>query len=158
MIRTSNYTNLTASITGRGKRGLFALGEVAQKKLYTAEHIPSSSGEWGLFFTLLSLAHAAAGIPPSLPGMPHSATIRVSRHCTTGTAQTDHRCGSWATSASGSLRSCSLQMGMKRIYNHPLCPEMRASLNGEQLNGLSKRCTRNRIYQGSACILPRGLS
>ena len=98
MIRTSKYTNLTASITGRGKRGLFALGEVAQKKLYTAEHIPSSSGEWGLFFTLLSLAHAAAGIPPNFPRMAHSVVFRIGHHHTTGDLQSAHRLESWAAS------------------------------------------------------------
>ena len=72
MIRTSNYTNLTASITGRGKRGLFALGEVAQKRLY-AEHVPSSTGELGSIFSLLSLALAAVGVPSNFPRMSHSA-------------------------------------------------------------------------------------
>ena len=105
MIFTSKYISLTAPTTGRVKRGFFTLGEAAQKKLYAVEYVPSLPREWGLFFTLLSLAHAAAGIPPSLPGMPHSATIRVSRHCTTGDFQTPQRSPAWATSASGSLRS-----------------------------------------------------
>jgi hypothetical protein len=76
MIFTSKYTNLTAPTAGRGKRGFFALGEAAQKKLYTAEYVPSSAGEPGLIFSLLSLPHAAVGIPPSLPGMAHSGTVR----------------------------------------------------------------------------------
>ena len=104
MIRTSNYTNLTASITGRGKRGLFALGEAAQKKLYTAEHVPSSAGEWGLIFTLLPLALAAGGILPSLPGMAHSATVRAGHHHPTGNCKPSHRQGVWTTSTSGSVR------------------------------------------------------
>ena len=99
MIRTSKYTNLTASITGRGKRGLFALGEVAQKKLYTPEHIPSATREPGPFFTLLPLPHAAVGIPPSLPGIAHSATVCASHHYPTGDFQTSLRRATSATSA-----------------------------------------------------------
>ena len=105
MIFTSKYISLTAPTTGRVKRGFFTLGEAAQKKLYAVEYVPSLPREWGLFFTLLSLAHAAAGIPPSLPGMPHSATIRVSRHCTTGDFQTPQRSPAWATSVGGSIRA-----------------------------------------------------
>ena len=110
MIRTSNYTSLTASITGRGKRGLFALGEVAQKKLYTAEHIPSSPGEWGLIFALLPLPHAGVEIPPSLPGMAHSATVRASRHGTTGNCKTAHRRLPWTASVRCLLRRDGIKM------------------------------------------------
>jgi hypothetical protein len=108
MIRTSNYTNLTASITGRGKRGLFALGEVAQKKLYTAEYVPSSAGEPGLIFTLLPLPLAAAGFPLSLPGMAHSATVgsgiidpRVASKCHTE-RQSGQLCGAASDRRPGS--------------------------------------------------------
>jgi hypothetical protein len=110
MIRTSNYTNLTASITGRGKRGLFALGEVAQKKLYTAEHIPSSPGERGLIFPLLPLPHAAVGIPPNFSRMAHSAAFRIGHHHTTGNQQASDRRPTWAASACGSLRRDGIKM------------------------------------------------
>jgi hypothetical protein len=96
MIFTSKYTNLTAPTAGRGKRGFFALGEAAQKKLYTAEHVPSSPGEPGLFFPLLPLPHAAAGIPPSLPGVAHSAEVGGGHHCTIDTSQISHRVAVWA--------------------------------------------------------------
>ena len=104
MIFTSKYTNLTAPTAGRGKRGFFALGEAAQKKLYTAEYVPSSAGEPGLIFSLLSLPHAAVGIPPSLPGMAHSGTVRAGHHHPTGNCKTAHRRPPWATSAGSSLR------------------------------------------------------
>ena len=101
MIFTLNI-NLTAPTAGRGKRGFFAPGEAAQKKLYTAEHVPSSPGELGLFFPLLPLAHALVGIPPNFPEMAHSAAFRSGHHRTTGNSQTTHRRAPWATSA-GSL-------------------------------------------------------
>jgi hypothetical protein len=126
MLITSNYTNLPASITGRGKRGLFALGEVAQKKLYTAEHIPSSPGEWGLIFALLPLPHAGAEIPPSLPGMAHSATVRASRHLTTGSAQRPHRATAWTPSARDLLHS-----GDENIQEFQVWPHWPAKYQGE---------------------------
>ena len=104
MIFTSKYTNLTAPTAGRGKRGFFALGEAAQKKLYTAEHIPSSPGEWGLIFALLPLPHAGVEIPPSLPGMAHGATARSGHHHPTGNCKISSRSATWATSACSSPR------------------------------------------------------
>ena len=104
MIFTSKYISLTAPTTGRVKRGFFTLGEAAQKKLYAVEYVPSLPGEWGLFFTLLSLAHAAVGIAPICPEMGHSATVCSGHHCTIDTAQISHRVAVWAASASGSLR------------------------------------------------------
>jgi hypothetical protein len=95
--------NLTSSITKSGKSGFFAEGEAAQKKLYTAEHIPSSAGEPGLIFSLLPLPHAAVGIPPSLPGIAHSATVCASRHHPTGDCKMSRRLTTWATSACSSL-------------------------------------------------------
>ena len=109
MIFTSEYTNLTAPTAGSGKSGFFTLGVAAQKKLYTAEHVPSSPVEWGLIFTLLPLPHAAAGILPSLPETGHRAAGNSGHHRTTGTAQTAHRRPTWATSASGSIRAGGLQ-------------------------------------------------
>ena len=75
MIFTSEYTNLTASTAGSGKSGFSAPGVAAQEKLYAVEHVPSSPGGPGPVFSLLSLALAADGIAPSLPGMAHSATV-----------------------------------------------------------------------------------
>jgi hypothetical protein len=103
MIFTSRHINISAPTAGRVKSGFFAGGEAAQEKLYTAEYVPSSAGEPGLFFTLLSLHHAGVEIPPSLPGMAHGATVRASRHCTTGNCKTAHRRLPWATSARMSL-------------------------------------------------------
>ena len=75
MIGTSVSICLPAPIAGIGKNGFFAEGEAAQEKLYAVEHVPSSPGGPGPVFSLLSLAHAADGIAPSLPGMAHSATV-----------------------------------------------------------------------------------
>jgi hypothetical protein len=115
MIFTSKYTNLTAPTAGRGKRGFFALGEAAQKKLYTAEYVPSSAGEWGLIFALLPLPHAPVGIPPNFSRMAHSATGCSGHHRTTGSVQTPQTRAARATSASGSLRPHGLQMGNNRM-------------------------------------------
>ena len=126
MIRTSNYTNLTASITGRGKRGLFALGEVAQKKLYTAEYVPSSAGEPGLIFTLLPLPLAAAGFPLSLPGMAHSATVGGGHHRHTGNCKPSHRHVTWAISACSTRspvrpQSQNLMKPLRKVNYGPQC-------------------------------------
>jgi hypothetical protein len=105
MIGTSVSICLPAPIAGIGKNGFFAPGAAAKKKLYTAEYAPSSAGERGLIFALLPLPHAGAEISPSFHGTAHGATIRVSRHCTTGDFQTPQRSPAWATSASGSIRA-----------------------------------------------------
>ena len=101
MIFTLNI-NLTAQTAGRGKRGFFAPGEAAQKKLYTAEHVPSSAGAGALIFTLLPLAYAAAEIPLNFSRMADSAAFRSGHHRSAGSVQTTHRRAPWATSA-GSL-------------------------------------------------------
>jgi hypothetical protein len=93
---TSIHITSAVSPDGSVKSGFFALGEVAQKKLYTAEHIPSSPGEWGLIFALLPLPHAGVEIPPSLPGMAHGATIHASHHCSTGNCKMSRRLTTWA--------------------------------------------------------------
>ena len=100
---------ISAPTAGSVKSGFLAPGEAAQKKLYTAEHVPSATREWGLIFTLLPLPHAAAGILPSLPETGHRAAGNSGHHRTTGTAQTAHRRPTWATSASGSIRAGGLQ-------------------------------------------------
>ena len=87
---------ISAPTAGSVKSGFLAPGEAAQKKLYTAEHVPSATREWGLIFTLLPLPHAAAEIPPNLPGMAHSATVGGGHHCTIDTAQISHRVAVWA--------------------------------------------------------------
>ncbi|MEK6194525.1 MAG: hypothetical protein N2F24_09920 [Deltaproteobacteria bacterium] len=76
MMGTSVSICLPAPIAGSGKSGFSALGVAAQEKLYAVEHVPSSPGGPGPVFSLLSLAHAAVGILPSLPEMAHSATVR----------------------------------------------------------------------------------
>lgn len=87
----------------RVKSGFFALGEAAQKKLGMDGHVPSSPGEGALIFALLSLPHAGAEIPTNCREMAHSATVRVSHHCTAGNCKTAHRRLPWATSARMSL-------------------------------------------------------
>jgi len=109
MIGTSKNINFNASAFKSDESGFFARGEAAQEKLYTVEYVPSSPGEWGLFFALLSLPHAAAGILPNCPEMAHSATVRVSHHRTTGNCKTAHRSAVWAPLASGSLRAAGPQ-------------------------------------------------
>ena len=104
MIFTSKHITRFAPAFKSDESGFFARGEAAQKKLYTAEYVPSSPGEWGLIFSLLPLAHAAVGIPPSLPGMAHSATVRAGHHHPTGNCKPSHRQGVWTTSTSGSVR------------------------------------------------------
>ena len=108
MIGTSVSICLPAPIAGIGKNGFFAPGEVAQKKLYTVEYVPSSPGEPGLIFTLLPLALAAGGILPSLPGMAHSATVgsgiidpRVASKCHTE-RQSGQLCGAASDRRPGS--------------------------------------------------------
>jgi len=122
MIFTSKYISLTAPTAGRGESGLFASGKAAQKKLYTAEHIPSSPGEGALFFPLLPLPHAAAEIPSNLPGMAHSATVGGGHHCPIGNCKISSRSAPWASSTRSSLRPGGSQMGnlMKpyRKVNH----------------------------------------
>ena len=104
MIEISQHITYAMFPDVSGESGFLAEGEAAPKKLYTAEHIPSSPGEGALFFPLLSLPHAAAGIPSICREMAHSATVHAGHHCTTGTAQTLHRRATWATSACSSLR------------------------------------------------------
>jgi hypothetical protein len=110
MIFTSRHINISAPTAGRVKSGFFAGGEAAQEKLYTAEYVPSSAGEPGLFFTLLPLPHAGVEIPPSLPGMAHSATVCASRHHPTGDCKMSRRLTTWATSTSGSVRPDGFKM------------------------------------------------
>lgn len=117
MIIASKHINLTAPTAGRGKRGFFAPGEAGQKKLYRAEHVSSWPGEPGLIFTLLSLAHAAAEIPPIFPGTGHSATVRSGHHRTTGNCKTTHRRATWAPSE----RNCTARA---RLGNSSECMEI----------------------------------
>jgi hypothetical protein len=98
MLITSKYISLTVPTAGRGKRGFFALGEAAQKKLYRAEYVPSRPGPGALFFPLLSLPHAPVGIPPNCREMPHSATVCSGHHRTTGNSQSSLRQATCATS------------------------------------------------------------
>ena len=146
MIGTSVSICLPAPIAGigkNGKSGFFAPGEAAQKKLYTAEHVPSSPGEPGLIFPLLPLPHAAAEIPSNLPGMAHSAAVGASHHCTTGIAQTAQRRATWAISA------CSTR-SPNGTQTHNLLNPYRKVYYGQKigvnLNG--------DLFQGSASNLP----
>jgi hypothetical protein len=133
MILTSNHTNLAASTIGRVKSVFFALGEAAQKKLYTAEYVPSSPGEWGLIFALLSLAHAAVGIRPNCHEMAHGATRRSRHHRTTGSVQMPHRAAVWAA-----LRCCFRSATGFRSHN-PLKPYREAYYGPE-----GQQCTKER--------------
>ena len=133
MIFTSKYTNLTAPTAGRGKRGFFALGAAAQKKLYTAEYVPSSAGEPGLIFSLLSLAHAAVGILPNCPEMGHSASVRSGHHRTIDTAQISHRVAVWAISA------CSTRSPVRPQSRNLLKPYRKVNYGPKD-----KQCTRER--------------
>jgi len=47
---TSDSILLAVRTTGSGKSGFFARGEVAQEKIYTVEHVPSSPGGAGADF------------------------------------------------------------------------------------------------------------
>jgi hypothetical protein len=107
---TSIHITSAVSPDGSVKSGFFALGEVAQKKLYTAEYVPSSAGELGLFFPLLSLPHAPVGIPPNFSRMAHSAAFRIGHQHTTGNQQASDRRPTWAASACGSLRRDGIKM------------------------------------------------
>ena len=111
MLITSQHINFFAPTSESEESGFFAEGGDAQKKLYTAEHIPSSPGEGALFFPLLPLPHAPAGIPPSLPGMAHSATVGGGHHCPIGNCKISSRSAPWASSTRSSLRPGGSQIG-----------------------------------------------
>ena len=104
MIFTSKYISLAAPTSGGVKKGFFAEGEAVQKKLCAVDHIPLMPGEGVLFLPNLPPPMYRLEFPPSLPGMAHRATIRVSRHRSTGNCKSSHRQGVWATSAGSSLR------------------------------------------------------
>ena len=105
MIFTSKYISLTAPTSGGEKKGFLALGEGAQKKLCAVAYSPSLAREGALFLPNLPPPMHRLEFPLSFHGTAYGATIRVSRHCTTGDFQTPQRSPAWATSASGSIRA-----------------------------------------------------
>ena len=126
MMGTSVSICLPAPIAGSGKSGFSALGVAAQEKLYTAEYVPSSPGEWGLIFTLLPLPHAAAGILPSLPETGHRAAVGSGHHCPIGNCKISSRPAPWASSTRSSLRPGGSQIGnlmkpLRKVNYGPQC-------------------------------------
>ena len=105
MIFTSQYISLASPTSGGVKKGFFAEGEAVQKKTMCGGPYPSHAGGRGAVFPKFATPMHRLEFSPSLPGMAHSATVRASRHHTTGNPQTAHRCGTWAFSASGSIRA-----------------------------------------------------
>jgi hypothetical protein len=152
--------NLTVPTTKSGKSGFFAEGEAAQKKLYTAEHIPSSAGEWGLIFTLLPLALAAGGILPSLPGMAHSATVGGGHHHPTGNCKPSHRQGVWTTSTSGSVRPPGSERETHRKVwgTQNMAPQKNILCRSSAHKPSTRCCSHNFMYRGSDRFTPREMS
>jgi hypothetical protein len=143
MIFTSKYTNLTAPTFGRVKSGFLAPGEAAQKKLYTAEHVPSATREWGLIFTLLPLPHAGAEIPTNCREMPHSAAVGGGITVPQGPPPMAHRALTWANSTCSTrspngTQTHNLLNPYRKVYYGP---KIGVNLNGD-------------LFQGSASNLP----
>lgn len=110
MIFTSDSILLFGLTNKSGKSGFPTRGVAAQKKLYAVEHVPSTPGEWGLFFPLFPLPLAPVGIPPSFPEMAHSGTVHSGHHRTTGTPKRPQKWTAWATAARISLSAHGFQI------------------------------------------------
>jgi hypothetical protein len=114
MLSISKHIIFATPTAGSVESGFSAPGEVAQKKLYAAEHVPSWPGELGLIFTLLSLALAPVGIPLSFPGPSHYGPVRRGHHHPPGTPKRAHR-----RTAQAALR-CSFRTATGHEVHNPL--------------------------------------